>query len=317
MSMTTLANLQEAARPAPIPAAGVAVSLETVAGFESMQRVAKLFASSSIVPKTYQGKMADCFIAVDMAMRMGANPLMVMQNLYLVHGNPAWSAQFLIATFNKSGKFSALRYEFQGKEGQDEWGCRAVAVELASKEKLVGPLITIGMAKKEGWYSKKDKFGEEISKWQTMPEQMLRYRAAAWFIRVYAPEIAMGIQTAEEMMDKTIEVEAITEPVENGVTLGQIAEEVKQAEPVEEKPRRKLNRAPKQLEPAATELTPQEPELLEPQPPTVPKLSPGDILCPMPMENGAQRIVDMEKCDSCQSREGCPAHNDSMDDMGL
>ena len=198
MSQTTLADLQSDIQPLPMQ--NIAMSMETVAGFESMQRVAKLFSKSSIAPKAYQGNVADCFIAVDMAMRMGANPLMVMQNLYIVHGSPAWSAQFLIATFNKSGRFSAIRYEFQGVEGKDDWGCRAVTTELATREKLVGPLITIGLAKKEGWHSKPG------SKWQTMPEQMLRYRAAAWLVRAYAPEIAMGLHTADELEDRTIKL---------------------------------------------------------------------------------------------------------------
>ena len=164
--------------------------------------MANLFSASSIVPENYRSKGANdytskgnCVIALDMALRMGANPLMVMQNLYVVHGRPAWSAQFLIATLNKSGKFSALRYAFQGTEGTDEWGCRAVATELSTGEKLQGPLVTIGLAKKEGWYSKSG------SQWQSIPELMLQYRAAAWFVRSYAPEIAMGLKTAEEVQD--------------------------------------------------------------------------------------------------------------------
>lgn len=201
---TTLARIQE--EKAPV----VNVGFDTLKGFEAIQRMANLFSASSIVPEVYRSKgekdytsRGNCVIALDMALRMGANPLMVMQNLYVVHGRPAWSAQFLIATLNQSGKFSALRYEFQGKEGQDDWGCRAVATELATKERLVGPLITISLAKKEGWYSKKDKNGKESSKWQSMPELMLRYRAAAWFVRAYAPEIAMGLQTVEEVHDST------------------------------------------------------------------------------------------------------------------
>lgn len=192
---TTLAALRAPQDHVPT----VRVGFDTVKGFEAMQRMAKLFTSSSIVPETYRGNsptsQGNAVIALDMALRMGANPLMVMQNLYVVHGRPAWSAQFLIATLNQSGKFSALRYEFQGQEGQDEWGCRAVSTELATGEKLTGPLITIGLAKKEGWYNKNG------SKWQTMPELMLRYRAASWFVRAYAPEIAMGLQTAEEVAD--------------------------------------------------------------------------------------------------------------------
>lgn len=183
-----------------VPAQGNAVVMagfETAQGFDLLQRLGKVFSSSNIVPKDYSGNLPNCIIAVDMATRMGANPLMVMQNLYVVHGRPAWSAQFLIATLNKSGKFSALRYEFEGEIGTDDRGCRAVATELATGEVLKGTLITIGLAKKEGWYNKNG------SKWQTMPELMLQYRAASWFVRAYCPEIAMGLHTKEEIFDST------------------------------------------------------------------------------------------------------------------
>ena len=53
----------------------------------------------------------------------------------------------------------------------------------ADGEVIEGAEVTIGMAKAEGWYSKKDKYGKETSKWQTMPELMLAYRAAAFFAR--------------------------------------------------------------------------------------------------------------------------------------
>ncbi len=294
MSQTTLADLQSDIQPLPMQ--NIAMSMETVAGFESMQRIAKLFSKSSIAPKAYQGNVADCFIAVDMAMRMGANPLMVMQNLYIVHGSPAWSAQFLIATFNKSGRFSAIRYEFQGVEGKDDWGCRAVTTELATREKLVGPLITIGLAKKEGWHSKPG------SKWQTMPEQMLRYRAAAWLVRAYAPEIAMGLHTADELEDRTITVEAVpTGEVldQSTTTLDAIAE---QTTP-EEKPKRKA--AKKQEAEPSPEETPPAP------------LQTGDILCPHENSDGSQRLVEMSDCEKCQEFKGCPAHNPNTDDSDV
>lgn len=169
--------------------------------FELAQRAANLLSKSTLVPKEYQGNLPNCVIALNMASRMKADPLMVMQNLYIVHGRPGWSSQFLISTFNTSGKFSALRYEWIGEEGKDSWGCKAWAIEKATGEKLTGSKVTIGLAKKEGWYSKKDRNGNEISKWQTMPQQMLMYRAASWFIRAYAPELAMGMYTEEEIQD--------------------------------------------------------------------------------------------------------------------
>ncbi len=179
--------------------------------FELAQRAAKLLAQSSLVPKEYQGNLPNCVIALNMASRMGADPLMVMQNLYIVYGRPGWSSQFLISTFNTSGRFTALRYEWVGEEGKDTWGCRAWAVEKATEEKLVGSTVTIDLAKKEGWY---DKNG---SKWQTMPQQMLMYRAASWFIRAYAPELAMGMHTKDEIIDITPEEYRIVEDVEREI----------------------------------------------------------------------------------------------------
>jgi len=166
-----------------------------VSGFELMQRAAKALAASSLVPEAYRNNQANCMIALNMAHRMQADPLMVMQNLYIVYGRPAWSAQFLIACFNKCGRFSSIRFEFFGEHGKDTWGCRASAKELSTGDILTGPDITIEMARKEDWLTKKG------SKWQTIPELMLRYRAASWFIRTVAPEIAMGFHTDDEIRD--------------------------------------------------------------------------------------------------------------------
>jgi hypothetical protein len=173
----------------------IAVGLGNLQSFELSQRVAKMLASSTLVPKVYQGNISNCVIALNMASRMDADPLMVMQNLYIVHGHPGWSSQFLISTFNTCGKFSSLRYEFIGTPGKDDYGCKAWAIEKATGEKLEGSTVTIAIAKQEGWY------GKDGSKWKTMPQQMLMYRAASWFIRAYAPEIAMGMHTEEEIRD--------------------------------------------------------------------------------------------------------------------
>lgn len=166
--------------------------------FETQQRMAQMYSTSTIVPDTYKGNLGNCVIALDMSMRMQVNPLMVMQNLYVVHGIPSFSSKFLIATVNACGRFTPLRYEFKGEEGNDNWSCRCYAYESSDKnhkEPLYGDWISIGMAKSEGWY------GKQGSKWKTMPGQMLRYRAAAFWQRSYAPEISMGFISTEEAQD--------------------------------------------------------------------------------------------------------------------
>ena len=192
--------------------------------FETMQRCAKPYAESTIVPTAYRGNIGNCVIAVDLAHRMNLPILSVMQNLYVVNGNPSWSSKFLVATINSCGRFTNLRYRKRNlgplgktkynsieyskekKEktivlreydatGIDNWECIAYAVEKSTGETLESDPVTIEMAIKEGWYTK------DGSKWVTMPMLMLTYRAAAFWQRVYAPEISMGFRTYEEERD--------------------------------------------------------------------------------------------------------------------
>lgn len=191
---TTIAALrQPAAAEAQLPS--VQMGFGSLQSFELMQRAAKLLAASTLVPKDYQNNLPNCVIALNMATRLGADPLLVMQNLYVVHGRPGWSSQFLIATFNQCGRFAAIRYKWSGTEGKDDWSCQAYATERETNEVITGPVISIALSKKEGWYQKSG------SKWQSIPQLMLMYRAAAWLVRTHAPEISMGLQTESELHD--------------------------------------------------------------------------------------------------------------------
>lgn len=194
--MTTEAATIEAPKlPAVAAPIGTAVPFTERDAFELSLRKAKVYSSSTLVPAQYQDSIPNCLIALNMAKRIGADELQVMQNLYIVQGKPGWSGQFLIATFNQCGKFTALRFEWIGKQGEKEWGCRAYATEKATGERIVGSWVTWKMAESEGWSTKGG------SKWKTMPEQMFMYRAAAFLVRTHAPEIAMGLQTVEELRD--------------------------------------------------------------------------------------------------------------------
>ena len=182
--------------------------------FVSVQRMAKALASSTLVPDSYRGEanLGNCIIALELSQRIGASVMAVMQSMVPIHGKPTWSAAFLIATVNSCGRFSPMRFRWVGKEGTDDWGCRAYAVEREGNLELVGALVTIAMAKAEGWY------GKSGSKWKTMPEQMLQYRAAAFWTRAYAPEIALGMHTSEEIHDTQASQQVVQPSVATTVT---------------------------------------------------------------------------------------------------
>jgi hypothetical protein len=160
--------------------------------FEHSQRVAKMMTTSSLVPKEYQNNIPNIMIALEMANRIGASPLMVMQNLNIIQGRPSWSSQFIISALNSCKRFTPLRFKMDGVG--DEYGCTAWAKD-SSGEILEGPKVTWKMATAEGWTTKGG------SKWKTMPELMFRYRAAAFFGRLYAPDVLMGMGTADEAED--------------------------------------------------------------------------------------------------------------------
>jgi len=162
--------------------------------FQLAQRIAQVFAQSDMVPTQYKNNIGNCIIALEMANRIGSSPLMVMQNLYVIQGKPSWSSTFLIATLNACGKFSPLRYEEDANEGGRT---RAYALDKSTGETLCGAWVSMDMAKAEGWTTKGG------SKWKSMPELMRRYRAASFFTRQFAPEISMGLQTYEEVIDVT------------------------------------------------------------------------------------------------------------------
>lgn len=177
---------------------GVFSNLEN---FKEIYDIGKMFASSTLVPQAYQQKPMDCTIAVDMANRMGISPMMVMQNLYVVRGKPSWSGQACTALIEGSGKFKSVKHVYTGEKGTDTWGCYLQAIRIEDNEVVKGVEVTIAMAKGEEWYSKKDKYGNETSKWQTMPELMLAYRASAFFARVHIPNALMGVAVEGEVED--------------------------------------------------------------------------------------------------------------------
>lgn len=158
-------------------------------------KMAGVLAQSSIVPQSYRGKQGDCVIAIDIGNRLGISPILVMQNSQVVQGNFTWKGAACKAFIDGCGKFRDSEYVEVGQRGTDDWGMFLQAVSTKTGREVRGTTVTIRMAKDEGWMNKNG------SKWKTMPEQMMRYRAATFFARTECPEVLMGFQTAEEIED--------------------------------------------------------------------------------------------------------------------
>lgn len=178
---------------APTTSGGYALSMwNDQKMLKSAWQAAGMLSRSGLVPETYRNKPEDCLIALDLANRQNISPMLVMQNLYVVKGKPAWSGSFCAAAINGCGKFSPLEYVFVDTGGG---GCFARATRLINGAVCVSDTITMQMATDEGW------LGKPGSKWKTMPRQMMMYRAASFFARAHCPEVLLGIHTIEEVQD--------------------------------------------------------------------------------------------------------------------
>lgn len=156
--------------------------------------MAQTLSKSEIIPQSYKGKPADCLIAIDIANRLGLSPAIVMQNSQCVRGSFTWKGSACKAMIDGCGRYQKTRYVYVGEEGKDSYGCYLEAIDNDG-DIIKGVPVTIAMAKKEGWYNK------DGSKWQTMSDLMLKYRAAAFFMRTECASIAMGFLTKEEVED--------------------------------------------------------------------------------------------------------------------
>lgn len=179
--------------------------------FEKLMEMATMLSSSTIIPSAYYKRPENCFVALDMASRMGLSPMIVMQNLYVIQGKPSWSGSAIGAMLKASPQFKDMELVYVGKPNTDEWGAYVTAKKVVNDQVVKGATVTIAIAKKEGWY------GKSGSKWQTIPELMLAYRAYAWFGKVNAPELLMGLQSSDEVVDSDKGKSQAIDPFESEV----------------------------------------------------------------------------------------------------
>jgi hypothetical protein len=232
--------------------------LMNVDSFGQLQRVANMFANSSLVPAHLKGKVADCAIALYMAHRLNEDPLTVMQNIVIISGKASWLTQYMIGRANMSGVFKG-RISWRSEGGKDALKVTAYAV-LADTGEEVAVAVDMAMAKAEGW--------TKNPKYASMPEHMLRWRSAAMLVKLYCPEVMMGIPSSIEVEDQTIDVAAVEvkpEPLPKECAVSDAATEAPKAR------KSRLDKVKEQAQEAQTQVIEQPTIVKEPEMPEMPE----------------------------------------------
>lgn len=201
--------------------------------FEFGQKIAVLLAKSDMVPTQFRNNPSNCFIAVNLAERLGIDVFGLMQAMYVVHGRPGVEAKLVISLINLSGRYSPLEWKFEGSgitelkvKRPDSCTCYATEIKTGKVKSVTVDWATVVA---EGWLKAKkfrDGSGEMPSKWNTVPYLMFQYRSADWFRRLHCPEVLLGFREVGEVED----IEMV--PAEDGyVPMTQAEPEAPQSEP--------------------------------------------------------------------------------------
>ena len=158
-----------------------------------MWEVAKTFSRSSLLPTQFRGKPEDCMVGLCLAFTLQKDLVTLFSNLHIINGKPGLSAQLTMALAEERGPFDGrIRFEEENDaEPFDNYRVRAWST--IDGERINGTWVSMKMAHLEGWTKNK--------KYQSMPQHMLRFRAATFMVRELAPGVLFGMQTRDELID--------------------------------------------------------------------------------------------------------------------
>lgn len=175
--------------------------------------LANKLTESNMVPAHLQKKPIDVFLVLQLAFRAKIDPWTALQKMFVVHGKPGMESQLVIAMANSAGVFDGpIRY----RKVSDAPNLGYVAyAKTRDGDTVEGPVVDMEMARRADWTKNKA--------YQTMPELMIRYRAAVMFIRQTCPEVTFGMYAKEELED----IEAVDNARKNPKTDREVWEEQK------------------------------------------------------------------------------------------
>ena len=162
---------------------GVADLMRQAEAMSAAHKLATVLCNTSMVPATFRGKPDDGAAAILYGAEVGLKPQQALQQVFVVHGQPAIYARTMAALLKAKG------YTFSTVETSDT----SVTVEGHSPrgEREISTW-TIDRAKKAGYTSNK--------KYTSDPQAMLYAKALSEVARKLAPDVLLGIKyTAEDL----------------------------------------------------------------------------------------------------------------------
>lgn len=158
-------------------------------------RFAEIAAKTDMVPESYKKKPYDVFIAIQMGAELGLPPILALQSIAVIKGQPSLWGDGLLAVVKSHPDCIDIIEKREGnkatctvKRRNCEPVTREFTVEDATRAGLWG-----GRAK--------DQSKRGLSPWALYPYRMLQMRARSWALRDAFADVLMGFRTSDEAED--------------------------------------------------------------------------------------------------------------------
>ena len=170
--------------------------------FDRMYQLSEVMASSKMtVPKHLQGNAGDCMAIVMQASQWKMNPFAVAQKTHIVNGNLGYEAQLVAAVINSSGVVSD-RFGFEWKGDWDRYDGNSPDKNLEkSLTVIVSATIKGEVEPRKLMVSMSQATVRNSPLWKSDPKQQLAYLAQKKWARLFAPDVILGVYSADEFED--------------------------------------------------------------------------------------------------------------------
>ena len=169
---------------------------------EAME-LAKTLASSQLIPKAFQQRPGDVFVAMMWSHSLGIPIVQGLQGIAVINGKPSLYGDALLAVCMGSGQMADIEETVTGSADNLTATCK---VTRRGKPTPVVSTFSMADARAAGLLGKP-------GPWKQYTSRMLKMRARAFALRDAFPDVLSGIASAEEMQD--IEGTATEKATEN------------------------------------------------------------------------------------------------------
>lgn len=157
---------------------------------EAME-LAKTLASSQLIPKAFQQRPGDVFVAMMWSHSLGIPIVQGLQGIAVINGKPSLYGDALLAVCMGSGQMADIEETVTGSADNLTATCK---VTRRGKPTPVVSTFSIADARAAGLLGKP-------GPWKQYTSRMLKMRARAFALRDAFPDVLSGIASAEEMQD--------------------------------------------------------------------------------------------------------------------